>query len=1025
MRKKFTMILALMFLCMGAWAQTTTYRGTNRTSELAEGTKYMIYNATNAQDGWGARSGIIYNNNGHVATDASLMPKTLVTTDTKYLWEVVKGSETNQYSLKSVSTGQYAAIGGAISETNNTVYITPWADAVTAGFAATGGAMGFNNEAGERVAIANAAVADCLFTISSAANGGTCWNGNPGSFTTWSTAHPITFYEVEEVTAVTVRYSFVFGGEEKYVQEVICPIGDEFPDFNVDLPWGVSAGTKPAGTVTVNNKEQDIALTIDNSVLPFVYADSYENIGENWYYMPLHTSSKYYLEYKENQEYIPLGSNQQTLPADGHDAYLWAFVGNPFDGYKIMNKAAGAGMILSSSTNTADGNTGGNTYPLMKQESGLTTGTDNIYWIPTASTYATNGFYLAQQGNSNNKMNARSGKLAYWNTGADAGSTFRVTTLAEFDEYGISDLLDDAGKVGYPATTSAAYTTLNGLEEGRATKLEVEPAISAYKTTTDIVLPEDGKAYTIANYSRNEKTRYLNYTAGSALSVSEDASNASVFVCKKLSNGVYTLVTSDGKVLTWMNSGEGYKENDAYNGYSTEYGTSYSGYTDWNKIAIKKNGTGEVDYGFLRMVARRASGNSSFIIKGSTGAWDKAGDNYFFDNSGNYFSSAWALNEVAHENSDAEDLAIAKIAAKYTLESKPLGEGIGKYHFVIDGENSYTTDALNNATTADAVNAIASSLTINQPATGFYRIKTTGGQYLQLNEGQNGFELAAEYNKIRTLLYLDGENTILSYSCGQYLNDYTSPANVGTEGLSWAISENNDVAGAYALKRNGATANNEFFSYWSGVTYGLNDAAAAWIFEEVAWLPVAINAEVGYATFYSPVELELSQNRVKAYTGKVNGKVLKLTEQEVVPANTGVILELQEGAEVENGYTFLQVKETTLTGLDNDLAGTFAKTYVTEASYVLAQKNDVVGLYKATMNQLDGTAFLNNAFKAYLPAPANATAPMFSFDRGEGTTGIESSELNTQPTVIYDLLGRRVEKMEKGIYIVNGKKIIK
>ena len=50
---------------------------------------------------------------------------------------------------------------------------------------------------------------------------------------------------------------------------------------------------------------------------------------------------------------------------------------------------------------------------------------------------------------------------------------------------------------------------------------------------------------------------------------------------------------------------------------------------------------------------------------------------------------------------------------------------------------------------------------------------------------------------------------------------------------------------------------------------------------------------------------------------------------------------------------------------------------------------------------------------------------MFSFDRGEGTTGIESSELNTQPTVIYDLLGRRVEKMEKGIYIVNGKKIIK
>ena len=44
----------------------------------------------------------------------------------------------------------------------------------------------------------------------------------------------------------------------------------------------------------------------------------------------------------------------------------------------------------------------------------------------------------------------------------------------------------------------------------------------------------------------------------------------------------------------------------------------------------------------------------------------------------------------------------------------------------------------------------------------------------------------------------------------------------------------------------------------------------------------------------------------------------------------------------------------------------------------------------------------------------------------KGTTGIENSELNVENSaVIYDLLGRRVEKMEKGIYIVNGKKIIK
>ena len=40
------------------------------------------------------------------------------------------------------------------------------------------------------------------------------------------------------------------------------------------------------------------------------------------------------------------------------------------------------------------------------------------------------------------------------------------------------------------------------------------------------------------------------------------------------------------------------------------------------------------------------------------------------------------------------------------------------------------------------------------------------------------------------------------------------------------------------------------------------------------------------------------------------------------------------------------------------------------------------------------------------------------------TDGIENIEAETE-TVIYDLSGRRVEKMEKGIYIVNGKKVIK
>ena len=836
---------------------------------------------------------------------------------------------------------------------------------------------------------------------------------------------------------ISVKYSFVYDGDEKYAQETTGVVGSAYPDITVSHPYGVSCAAKPAGTINASEAvggviTKEIALTIGG--LPFQYSDTYAKA--TWYFMNLkpQDGGKWYLGYEAGQTFIPLGNDQKALPADGQDAFLWAFVGNPFDGYKIMNKAAGENMILSSSTNTQDGNTGAKTYPLLTALSALEG--KNTYWIPTASTHATNGFYLAQKDNSNNKMNARDGKLAYWNGGADAGSTFQVTTLADFANYDFATLLSDAGKVGFPKTSSAAYTELNRvntLGQGRATVLDVENAISAYKKANDIQLPVDGKAYTIANYSRYDDgtTRYLNYTAGSALSVSDDVNNASVFVCKQLSNGVYAFVTSDGKVLTWMNSGEGYKENDKFNGYSSEYGTAYSNYSDWNKITVKKNGTEEVDYGFLRMVARRSDSGSSFIIKGTDGTWDKAGDSYFFQNSGGYYSSAWLFNEVAHENVEAENFAVAKIGAKLSLGTRTLGEGLGKYHYLVDGVENYTVDALHNATTAEEVNTIAATLAINQPTTGFYRIKSMNandankkGKYWQLNS-ESAMELGA-LNKLNSIVYYN-EGKILLYGNGLYLNNYSAQAAVGTEPTTWTILENAAVAGTYALRYEVNDAG--FLSDWfddaaKNPTNGRNDANAAWAFEEVTWLPIPVNAEAGWTSLYSPVELALSFNRFKAYTvSNVNAGYATLEEQTVVPAGVGVVLELQEGAQVEDGCVFLQVKATETTGVTSALLGTYADEFITTDAYVLGLLDSEVGFYTAKMT--DGQ-WLNNGFKAYLPKPAGAQGAL-RFNFGGNTTAIESVLNNgvDANAPIYDLSGRRVMNAVKGgIYIQNGKKFI-
>lgn len=140
----------------------------------------------------------------------------------------------------------------------------------------------------------------------------------------------------------------------------------------------------------------------------------------------------------------------------------------------------------------------------------------------------------------------------------------------------------------------------------------------------------------------------------------------------------------------------------------------------------------------------------------------------------------------------------------------------------------------------------------------------------------------------------------------------------------------------------------------------------------------------------------------------------------VLPAHTGVIVKATAGT----NYTFNYTYDYTGGQVDNLLRGSFVNTHVFGGGYVLSLVNNAVGLYKA---QETGRLFLNNAYKAYLPASA---VPSIQQSNGlrfvvEGTTDIEVVQpTQSSEVIIYDLMGRRVEKMEKGIYIVNGRKVL-
>jgi hypothetical protein len=171
--------------------------------------------------------------------------------------------------------------------------------------------------------------------------------------------------------------------------------------------------------------------------------------------------------------------------------------------------------------------------------------------------------------------------------------------------------------------------------------------------------------------------------------------------------------------------------------------------------------------------------------------------------------------------------------------------------------------------------------------------------------------------------------------------------------------------------------------------------------------------EAGYATAYLTVPVTAPEG-VTVYTGKIaeknNNKYLALTELDgTIPAQTAVILKGNAGT-----YTFNVADEADPIE-DNDLKGSF-EAVDAAGKYILAKVGDKVGFYKAGSGKID-------AGKAYLESSANVKVFYFTED---DATGIVSPLGDTGEGVsIYNVAGQRINKLQKGINIVNGKKILK
>ena len=168
-----------------------------------------------------------------------------------------------------------------------------------------------------------------------------------------------------------------------------------------------------------------------------------------------------------------------------------------------------------------------------------------------------------------------------------------------------------------------------------------------------------------------------------------------------------------------------------------------------------------------------------------------------------------------------------------------------------------------------------------------------------------------------------------------------------------------------------------------------------------------------YATYVAPCDVDFTGSEVSAYAAQVNDTYVHLEPVTTVPEGTAVVVKAAEAGT----YT---INSTTSASpvAGNDLVAATEGVNADGTQYVLAQKDGVVGFYKVT----EGTTI--PAGKGYIVISSPVKA-FYGFDSDDATGISLTPALSEGEGTIYNLAGQRLQKLQKGINIMNGKKILK
>ena len=476
------------------------------------------------------------------------------------------------------------------------------------------------------------------------------------------------------------------------------------------------------------------------------------------------------------------------------------------------------------------------------------------------------------------------------------------------------------------------------------------------------------------------------------------------------SNGAFTFTIKNKSTGTYVNST--YTENRHNVGDVTLSETA----TPMTYNSATPTGTcSPINAWYLPSTSKYLSANS--VSNGANavlGVWGSVHDGIStgFPTYGDLISIYWSSNEIASKIAKAGQLG-------YPAANNEYATALAGVMTAYNG-GTYTgnkTNYNNLRTWYEGYKAAA----VITPTTGFYRIRSILGANAYLKSVEPGTRMTVTTTADKeTIFCLDAESHLVSYTKGVAINNVRELGNVGVTGNTFAfVKALSGNLGQFSIKCNDGSSYNNNYLYSTGVDGSSADRNTlsssfynqnSFTVEPVESLPVTISA-AGYATLYSPVALTIPTG-VTAYVATNNTTYLSLTAIDggIIPANTGVILAGSAGT-----YDF----EITTGGSadSNALSGTVAAIARPSGSYILATGDSGIGFYGDGASTIPG-------FKAYLPEGAGVKGFIgFEFDDATGLNSFTPALFEGEGA-IFNVAGQRLNKIQKGINIVNGKKVM-